>query len=41
VKVVGELMSGVFPELKKEAHIQKIIAQEESSFGRTWLHGIK
>jgi alanyl-tRNA synthetase len=42
VKVVVELMGGVFPELKQyEAHIQDIIASEELSFGRTLLHGIE
>lgn len=39
VKVVVEVMGGVFPELKHyEAHIRDTIASEELSFGRTLLH---
>ncbi|KAG5617498.1 hypothetical protein H5410_017322 [Solanum commersonii] len=39
VKVVVEVMGDVFPELKqREAHIRDIIADEETSFGRTLLH---
>ncbi|KAM7495568.1 hypothetical protein LguiB_030177 [Lonicera macranthoides] len=42
VKVVVEVMGGVFPELKHyEAHIRDTIASEELSFGRTLLHGIE
>ncbi|KAL4554823.1 hypothetical protein LXL04_037429 [Taraxacum kok-saghyz] len=42
VKVVVDVMSHVFPELKQqEAHIREIIAEEEASFGRTLLHGIE
>ncbi|CAH9070866.1 unnamed protein product [Cuscuta epithymum] len=42
VKVVTEVMGDVFPELKQhEAHIMDIIADEETSFGRTLLHGIE
>ncbi|VFQ73750.1 unnamed protein product [Cuscuta campestris] len=42
VKVVTEVMGGVFPELKQhETHIMDIIADEEASFGRTLLHGIE
>ncbi|KAL8199962.1 hypothetical protein R6Q57_013530 [Mikania cordata] len=39
VKVVVDVMSHVFPELKQqEAHIREVIADEEASFGRTLLH---
>lgn len=39
MKVVVEVMGGVFPELKHyEAHIRDTIASEELSFGRTLLH---
>lgn len=39
MKVVVEVMGDVFPELKqREAHIRDIIADEETSFGRTLLH---
>ncbi|KAM3381587.1 alanine-tRNA ligase [Capsicum galapagoense] len=42
VKVVVEVMGDVFPELKqRETHIRDIIAEEETSFGRTLLHGIE
>ncbi|KAJ8537036.1 hypothetical protein K7X08_035437 [Anisodus acutangulus] len=42
VKVVLEVMGDVFPELKqRETHIRDIIADEETSFGRTLLHGIE
>ncbi|KAL6533576.1 hypothetical protein OROMI_027688 [Orobanche minor] len=42
VKVVVEVMSPVFPELKQqEVHITNIIAEEEASFGKTILHGIE
>ncbi|KAI3702975.1 hypothetical protein L6452_28729 [Arctium lappa] len=42
VKVVVDVMSHVFPELKqREEHIRGIIAAEETSFGRTLLHGIE
>ncbi|GKD89598.1 alanine--tRNA ligase, partial [Tanacetum coccineum] len=39
VKVVVDVMSHVFPELKQhEKRIREIIAEEEASFGRTLLH---
>lgn len=42
VKVVVEVMGDTFPELKqRETHIRDIIADEETSFGRTLLHGIE
>ncbi|KAK9057059.1 hypothetical protein SSX86_024426 [Deinandra increscens subsp. villosa] len=42
VKVVVDVMGHVFPELKQqEAHIREIIAEEETSFGKTLLHGIE
>ncbi|XP_047319676.1 alanine--tRNA ligase-like [Impatiens glandulifera] len=42
VSVVVQLMSGTFPELKQhEVHIREIIADEETSFGKTLLNGIE
>ena len=38
-KVVVDVMSHVFPELKQhETRIREIIAEEEASFGKTLLH---
>ncbi|KAF5749898.1 alanine--tRNA ligase [Tripterygium wilfordii] len=42
VNVVVKVMGDVFPELKQhEAHIRDVIAEEETSFGRTLLKGIE
>nr|GMD56592.1 alanine--tRNA ligase [Ipomoea batatas] len=42
VRVVVDVMGDVFPELKQhEAHIRDTIAAEETSFGKTLLHGIE
>ncbi|KAB1218051.1 Alanine--tRNA ligase [Morella rubra] len=42
VNVVVKVMGGVFPELKQnEERIRDIIAEEETSFGKTLLKGIE
>ncbi|GKA90275.1 CLK4-associating serine/arginine rich protein [Tanacetum coccineum] len=41
-RIMLDVMSHVFPKLKQhETRIREIIAEEEASFGRTLLHGIK
>ncbi|KAL6494838.1 hypothetical protein OROGR_031638 [Orobanche gracilis] len=42
VSVVVKVMGDVFPEIKQqEVHIREIIKEEEESFGRTLIKGIK